>query len=81
MRARYLKANDVCWLCRQPIDTTLAWPHPMSGSVDHRIPASAGHDVLDVSNWRAAHLRCNQSRGDRKPKDAGAPPLRPERRW
>ncbi len=81
MRAAFLRTHTTCWLCRQPIDVDLAYPHPMSGSVDHHIPASTGHDVLDVGNWRAAHLRCNQSRGNRKPKGMDAPPLRPERAW
>lgn len=42
----------------------VSWPDPWSASVDHVVPLSLGG--LDVaSNKRAAHLRCNVSRGNR----------------
>lgn len=47
-----------CGICRKQISRRLRWPHPMSVSLDHKIPLSKGgpHSRL---NTQAAHLRCN----------------------
>lgn len=79
-RKWFLKRNTVCWICGQDIDQGLRYPHPMSASVDHYIPASTGHNVVDMANWRAAHLRHNQQRGA-DTKRRSQPPTRPERAW
>lgn len=53
-----------CQLCQQPIDPAVAWPDPMSPSVDHIVPLSKGgaHAMINV---QSAHLSCNSSKGDR----------------
>ncbi|MGW6946179.1 HNH endonuclease [Streptomyces xanthophaeus] len=53
-----------CQLCRLPIDPEVAWPDPMSASVDHIVPLSRGgqHSMINV---QSAHLGCNSSKGDR----------------
>lgn len=55
-----------CYLCDRPIDRELAYPHPLSKSVDHVIPVSAGGSGRP-ENLRAAHLVCNYAKGDALP--------------
>ena len=59
-----------CCRCSQPIDYTLAWPHPDSFSVDHYPHPLSTHPHLaeDPGNVAAAHLRCNLGAGNREPK-------------
>lgn len=48
----------ICQLCTEPVDRMLAYPDPMSQSLDHVIPLSrGGHHVWD--NVQLAHLICN----------------------
>jgi 5-methylcytosine-specific restriction endonuclease McrA len=54
-----------CWLCGHEIDYDAEPGTPWSFSVDHAMPLKAGGDPLDWENFRAAHLRCNQRKGDR----------------
>ena len=74
-----------CWVCRQPIDYTLRWPHPGSFTADHVIELDRGGDLTDPANLRACHARCNIRRGNyyRQGRDLrDAPPaIRPERAW
>ncbi|MEU3528821.1 HNH endonuclease [Streptomyces sp. NPDC038707] len=66
MTTKQLAKRDgrVCSLCDEAVDMTLAWPDPMSPSVDHIVPRSRGG--LDVpQNVALAHLRCNVSKGIR----------------
>ena len=60
----YFKSNGKCGICQEPIDTTLAWPDPLSLSLDHIIPRSLG-GTHSASNLQAAHLQCNAKRGNR----------------
>jgi 5-methylcytosine-specific restriction endonuclease McrA len=53
-----------CQLCYQPIDQSIAWPDPMSPSVDHVVPLSRG-GAHALHNVQSAHLGCNSSKGDR----------------
>jgi 5-methylcytosine-specific restriction endonuclease McrA len=53
-----------CGICLEPIDPALAWPDPMSVSLDHVVPLSKGGDH-SRANCQAAHLVCNVSKGDR----------------
>lgn len=53
-----------CGLCKLPVDATLAYPDPMSKSLDHIVPLSKG-GAHDPSNAQLAHLRCNVSKGNR----------------
>lgn len=50
--------------CGRPIQRELKHPDPMSASVDHIVPLSRGGGDT-APNKRAAHLRCNVSRGPR----------------
>lgn len=50
--------------CGGPIEPDLTWPDPYSPSIDHIVPLSRGGTHV-ASNKRAAHLRCNVSRGAR----------------
>jgi 5-methylcytosine-specific restriction endonuclease McrA len=53
-----------CQLCQRPVDDTIAWPAPLSPSLDHIVPISKGGDH-SRANSRLAHLACNSSRGNR----------------
>ncbi|HTE56958.1 MAG TPA: HNH endonuclease [Kofleriaceae bacterium] len=53
-----------CRLCSLPIDPAVAWPDPMSPSVDHVIPLSRG-GAHAMGNVQSAHLGCNSSKGNR----------------
>lgn len=75
MRQQVRARRSPCCRCGQPIDYSLAYPHPESFSVDHYPHPLATHPHLaeDPSNLAAAHLRCNQAAGDRRPlPDLGA---------
>lgn len=53
-----------CSICCVHVDLTVAWPDPLSPSVDHRIPRALG-GLDEPSNVALAHLRCNISKGIR----------------
>lgn len=54
----------VCGLCEEPVDRTLAHPHPMSASLDHIIPLSKG-GKHSRDNTQCSHLTCNVVKGAR----------------
>lgn len=54
----------VCQLCQLLIDPGVAWPDPMSPSVDHRVPLAKGGEH-SMANAQAAHLGCNSRKCDR----------------
>lgn len=54
----------VCRLCHRSVDSELAWPHPMSASLDHLVPLSEG-GAHSKENTALAHLRCNVRKGNR----------------
>lgn len=57
-----------CWLCGDPIDYTLPYPHPESFSLDHAKTRTAHMELAeDPGNFRPSHLDCNKRRGDRDP--------------
>lgn len=73
-RYRRLAANQrarrlPCWLCGQPIDYRIQYPHPDCYTTDHALPWST-HPALreDPANLRSAHKRCNESRNNRTPR-------------
>lgn len=70
LKAQVCAEEPTCWLCGGPFIGE--WPHPKSFTVDHLVPLSAGGVLMDRHNCRAAHLRCNSSRG------ASLPPEVPE---
>lgn len=55
-----------CYLCSGSIPQDRAWPHSLSGTVDHVQPVSAGGSN-DPTNLRAAHWACNRDKGDAFP--------------
>lgn len=56
--------GSVCSLCSECVDVTVAWPDPLSPSVDHIVPRSLG-GLDEPHNVALAHLRCNISKGIR----------------
>lgn len=69
LKAEVKARRGPCCRCGQPIDYTLAWPHPNSFSVDHYPHPRSTHPHLaeDPGNLQPAHLVCNQSAGDKGP--------------
>lgn len=56
-----------CWLCDQPIDYEAGKDDGRSFSVDHKKPWSKYPELReDYGNLAAAHLSCNQARGNRE---------------
>ena len=82
LRHQWLYSADhgwTCHLCGRPVHPDVVPGTPMSPSVDHIIPTSvAPHMRMDTSNWRLAHLVCNQRR---QAKPIIEPPSGATRRW
>jgi hypothetical protein len=74
-RAVCARNDEPCWLCREPIDYKLTYPHPLSWSLDHKISVKERPDLLmDWENFAASHLDCNLRRGTDDPAiDLGKP--------
>lgn len=54
----------LCGICSAPVDKALAYPHPMSASLDHVQPLVHG-GTHGPENAQCSHLRCNLSKGAR----------------
>ncbi|MFB7711599.1 HNH endonuclease [Streptomyces sp. NPDC056105] len=68
-----------CWLCGHEIPTGVdGRRHPLAFTLDHLVPLSLGGNLLDPTNARSAHRRCNSARGNR-PAVKWAP--RTSQRW
>lgn len=67
-----------CWICGHNIGYHLDPRHPLSFTLDHETPLSRGGNLLDPTNARAAHRRCNSARGNRT---TPPQPVRASRRW
>ena len=63
-QAVYEHDQWVCQLCGKPVDQSLAWPDPLSKSLDHRIPLRLGGSHT-AENVQLAHLLCNARKGIR----------------
>jgi 5-methylcytosine-specific restriction endonuclease McrA len=60
-RAVFDRDGWVCHLCRKKVPKDKAFPHPLSATVDHLVPVSAGgSNTLD--NLQTAHFGCNRKR-------------------
>lgn len=78
IRARVLAEENDCWLCGDPVDTTLPPGLPASPEVDEIVPVSLGGNPYDRANCRLAHRLCNQRRGNgTRTKKHAAPPIQP----
>lgn len=65
LKARvYMQGNGKCGICKEHIDSSLAYPDHMSLSIDHIIPRSLGGSHK-IDNLQPAHLLCNSKRGAR----------------
>lgn len=63
-RAIVKAKGEPCHLCHQPIDYSVASPHPESFTIDHIVPlAQGGKDQL--ANIAPAHRRCNLAKNKR----------------
>ncbi len=60
----YDRDGWICGICEEPIDPALEYPDPLSVSLDHVIPVSLD-GPHSYANTRAAHLVCNERRGNR----------------
>lgn len=56
--------GGICQLCDEPIDPGLAWPDPMSKTLDHVLPLATG-GTHEPANVQLAHALCNCIKGDR----------------
>lgn len=54
----------ICGICGDPVSPGLAYPAPLSASLDHTVPLSLGGEHT-WTNVRLAHLVCNCERGNR----------------
>lgn len=54
----------VCGICLDAVDRELAYPHPMSASLDHVTPVSLGGSH-SPENVQCSHLTCNVRKGNR----------------
>ena len=54
----------VCGICLDAVDRDLAYPHPMSASLDHVTPVSLGGSH-SPENVQCSHLTCNVRKGNR----------------
>lgn len=62
LRKIVIARDTYCYICGKEVDKTLKYPHPLSASVDHRIPVTHG-GRNELSNLYLAHFVCNSSRG------------------
>ena len=77
-REQCRETNAPCWLCGNPINYTLDYPHPESWSLDHEHTVSAHPELAeDPANYRPSHLDCNRQRGTTTPTGLG----HPSERW
>lgn len=79
-RQRIIRRDSICYLCGQPLDPALQYPHPQSTVVDHIEPLSHNdHRALDLTNLAAVHKRCNEIKGNGSPHRVAA--TRNSRTW
>ncbi|NOV98223.1 5-methylcytosine-specific restriction endonuclease McrA [Isoptericola halotolerans] len=55
----------VCGICDEPVDRGIAWPDPMSPSLDRVVPIARGGSHTRA-NTQCSHLTCNTAKGARE---------------
>lgn len=60
--AVFARDGGACGVCGEPVDGSLAYPDPMSATVDHIVPLVAG-GTHEPGNVQTCHLRCNLRKG------------------
>ena len=63
-KKKILATESICAICGLPVDKTLKFPHPLSASVDHKIPWALGGDC-SMDNLQLSHLKCNRMKSDK----------------
>jgi len=63
IKQRVAKTGEPCHLCGMPIDLNAGKAEPLSFTVDHVIPVSAGGTDL-MNNLVPAHFKCNRIKSD-----------------
>jgi len=63
-KKKILATQTICGICGKPVDKTLAYPNPMSPTVDHIIPINRGGHPSDIDNLQLAHFVCNRQKSD-----------------
>jgi hypothetical protein len=66
----FARDDWTCQLCRESIDQDVVYPHPMSASLDHRVPLSRG-GAHSKENCQASHLTCNIRKKDKSEAHCG----------
>lgn len=60
----WLRDGGACGICREPVDSTVRHPDPLSKSIDHIVPLARG-GLHEARNAQVAHLICNIRKGSR----------------
>lgn len=63
LKRRTTNENLPCWLCGEPIDTTLDATDRLSFTADHYVALNNGGHLIR-NELRPAHRSCNSRRGD-----------------
>lgn len=65
LKARVFREESHCWVCGAFVDQTLHHNDPMARTLDHVRQLVDGGDLLDRTNARLAHRRCNTIRSNK----------------
>lgn len=57
--------QQLCGICKKPVDFGLKFPHPLSPCIDHIIPVSKGGHPSAIENLQLAHMCCNRQKSDK----------------
>lgn len=60
-----LHTQNVCGICGKEVDFSFKYPHPLSPTVDHKIPVAKGGHPSDLANLQLAHRWCNRWKSDK----------------
>ena len=64
-KKRILATQNICGICKKPVDFSLKPPHPMAPTIDHIIPVSKNGHPSDIDNLQLAHWTCNRQKSDK----------------